>query len=273
MVLTDGGWVYEIFINLRVVLIKWVYTQGVIIMRIEIKFRPAGEGTVLPFNYNYDVYTQIIQKISLVSPELAYDVDSSHVDQFTFSRIMVRKRELIPEKGIRILSDDVSLYFSSSNTELIKAVVEGFVEDPVLRVGEATLMAENVKVLREPRIKERMLFSTLSPVMVRTVKLDGEQMKIWDLYPSDELFFEKLRKVMLTRYLAIFGDMPSDRDFSLEVIKFKPVRIVVKDMYYRGSLMIFRYEGSVEIAKFGYENGFGEKTRYGFGMVKVIDER
>ncbi|NJF24058.1 hypothetical protein E3E33_10780, partial [Thermococcus sp. GR5] len=80
---------------------------------------------------------------------------------------------------------------------------------------------------------------------------------------------------------AIMGSMPEDRDFSIDVIKFKPVRILVKDTYYRGSLMIFRYRGSLmifryrgslEIARFGYENGFGEKTRYGFGMVKVIDE-
>ncbi len=74
------------------------------------------------------------------------------------------------------------------------------------------------------------------------------------------------------RYSAIMGTMPEERDFTIDVIKFKPVRILVRDTYYRGSLMIFRYRGSLEIARFGYENGFGEKTRYGFGMVKVIDE-
>ncbi|MEO2151729.1 MAG: CRISPR-associated endoribonuclease Cas6, partial [Thermococcus sp.] len=47
-------------------------------MRIEIKLRPAEEGTILPFNYNYEVYTQILEKIYLVSPELAHEVETSH---------------------------------------------------------------------------------------------------------------------------------------------------------------------------------------------------
>ncbi|NJE29842.1 CRISPR-associated endoribonuclease Cas6 [Thermococcus sp. 18S1] len=241
-------------------------------MRVEIKFRPAEEGTILPFNYNYDVYTQLVAKMAIVSPEIAREAEVSHVDYFTFSRIMVRKRELIPDRGIRVLSDDVSLYISSSSNELIKAVVEGFIDSPVLQIGDATFIADDIKVLKEPRIKESALFSTLSPIMVRTVKLSGNRMKIWDLYPNEESFFDKLRKVMLMRYSAIMGEMPEERDFSIDVVKFKPVRILVKDTYYRGSLMIFRYTGSSEIARFGYENGFGEKTRYGFGMVKVIDE-
>ncbi|ASA78227.1 MULTISPECIES: CRISPR-associated endoribonuclease Cas6 [Thermococcus] len=241
-------------------------------MRVEIKFRPAKEGTILPFNYNYDVYAQLLEKMAIVSPEIAREAEVSHVDYFTFSRIMVRKRELIPDKGIKVLSDDVSLYVSSSSSELIKAVVEGFIDSPVLQLGDAAFIADDIKILKEPRIRDGALFSTLSPIMVRTVKLSGNKMKIWDLYPSEEAFFDKLRKVMLMRYSAIVGAMPEEKDFTIDVIKFKPVRILVRDTYYRGSLMIFRYHGSLEIARFGYENGFGEKTRYGFGMVKVIDE-
>jgi CRISPR-associated endoribonuclease Cas6 len=241
-------------------------------MRVEIKFRPAEEGTILPFNYNYDIYAQLIEKMAIVSPEIAKEAETSHVDYFTFSRMMVRKRELIPDRGIRVLSDDVSLYVSSSSSELIKAVVEGFIDSPVLQIGEGKFIAEDVKILKEPKITRSALFSTLSPIMVRTVKLSGNKMKIWDLYPNEDAFFDKLRKVMLMRYSAIMGTMPEEKDFSIEVIKFKPVRILVRDTYYRGSLMIFRYAGSEEIARFGYENGFGEKTRYGFGMVKVIDE-
>jgi len=241
-------------------------------MRVEIKFRPGEENTVLPFNYNYDVYNQLLKKISIVSPELARDVETSHIDHFTFSRLMVRKRELLPDRGIRVLSEDVSLYVSSMSGELIKALVEGFIDDPILSVGDAVFIVENAKVLREPKITSGALFSTLSPIMVRTVKLSGERMKIWDLYPSEEAFFDKLRKVMMMRYSAVVGEMPEDTEFSVDVVKFKPVRILVRDTYYRGSLMIFRYHGSVELAQFGYDNGFGEKTRYGFGMVKLIDE-
>ncbi|WP_297508012.1 CRISPR-associated endoribonuclease Cas6 [Thermococcus sp.] len=240
-------------------------------MRVEIKLRPAEDDTLLPFNYNYDVYTQLLEKISIVSPELAREVEASQVDYFTFSRIMIRKREIVPERGIRVLSDDVSLYVSSHSPEVIKAISEGFIDSPTLRIEDATFIAEDVRVLREPKLKGNSLFSTLSPILVRTVRLVDGKMKVWDLYPDDPMFQDKLRKVMLLRYSTLYGEMPPNKDFRIEVIKFKPVRILVRNVYYRGSLMVFRYSGSEEIAKLGYENGFGEKTRYGFGMVKVIE--
>lgn len=241
-------------------------------MRIEIKLRPIGEDPILPFNYNYEVYRQIVDKITLISPDIAKEVELSHVDHFTFSRILVRKRELLPERGIRILSDTVSLYISSHSPEVIQAIVEGFMTSPSMKIGETDFVADDIKPLKEPKIYNGVLFSTLSPIIVRTVKFENNRMKIWDLYPSEPTFFDKLRKVMLLRYSELYGHTPEDSAFKVEVVKFKPVRILVADTYYRGSLMIFRYFGSQEIARFGYDLGFGEKTRYGFGMVKVIDE-
>jgi len=240
-------------------------------MRVEIKLRPSREDTVLPFNYNYDVYTQIVDKIALFYPDIAAEVERSHVDLFTFSRILVRKRQLIPDRGIKVLSNEVSLYVSSHSPDLIKAVVEGFVESPTLELGDAVFLAENARILKEPKIGGEVLFSTLSPILVRSVKLVDGRMKVWDLYPDDEMFADKLRKVMLMRYMAIYGDSPGEKGFDIEVLKFKPVRILVRDSYFRGSLMVFRYRGSRELARLGYDIGFGEKTRYGFGMVKVID--
>lgn len=242
-------------------------------MRIEIKLRPVGENPILPFNYNYEVYRQIVEKVALVDPEIARKIEVGHVDLMTFSRILVRKRELLPEEGIRILSDTVSLYVSSYSPEIIKAMVEGFMINPAMKIGLTDFVAEDVKPLREPNIKSTVMFSTLSPIVVRTVKFSEGRMKIWDLYPDEPTFFDKFRKVMLLRYTELYGTTPEDSSFSIEVIKFKPVRLLVAETYYRGSLMVFRYSGSREIAKFGYDLGFGEKTKYGFGMVKVIDEK
>ena len=241
-------------------------------MRIEVKLRPVGEDPILPFNYNYEVYKQIVDKIALISPELAREVEVGHSDLFTFSRILVRKRELLPERGIRVLSDTVSLYISSHSPQIIGNITEGFMLSPAMRIGDTDFIADDIKSLKEPEMHDGMLFSTLSPIVVRTVKFTNNKMKIWDLYPSEPAFFDKLRNVMLLRYLELYGEMPSDSAFRIDVVKFKPVRILVAESYYRGSLMIFRYYGSAEIAKFGYDLGFGEKTRYGFGMVKSIDE-
>ena len=241
-------------------------------MRIEIRLRPIEGDTVLPFNYNYEVYSQLVSKISIVSPGLAKEIETSTVDPFTFSRIMVRRRELVPEMGIRILSDEVSLYVSSYSQDIIRGIAEGFLEDPHFEIKNASFMAEDIRVLKEPRFKSPLLFSTLSPILVRTVKFVNGKMRIWDLYPNDDAFFDKLRKILLRNYSTLYGKMPEERDFRINVLKFKPVRILVKDTYYRSSLMVFEYSGSLELARLAYEIGFGERTRYGFGMVKVIDE-
>jgi len=242
-------------------------------MRVEIKLRPIGERPVLPFNYNYEVYRQILDKIALIDEDLAKRIDNSHVGLFTFSRIMVRNRRLLPETGIQILSDTVSLYVSSSFTDVMGAVIEGFMISPGLKLGDTSFNADEVKPLKEPNISRRVLFSTLSPVIVRSVRVSEGRMHIWDLYPSDDAFQDKLRKVMLLRYKEITGEALSDASFEINVVKFKPVRILMRDSYYRGSLMIFEYRGSEELAMFGYENGFGEKTKYGFGMVKILESK
>ncbi|NPA47280.1 MAG: CRISPR-associated endoribonuclease Cas6 [Thermococci archaeon] len=242
-------------------------------MRVEIKLRPLGERPVLPFNYNYEVYRQILEKIAIIDEDLARKIDSSHVGLFTFSRIMVRNRRLLPETGIQILSDTVSLYVSSSFTDVMGAVIEGFMISPGLKLGGTPFNADEVKPLKEPTPGRRVLFSTLSPIMVRSVRVSEGRMHIWDLYPSDDAFQDKLRKVMLLRYKEITGEALSDASFEINVVKFKPVRILMKNSYYRGSLMIFEYRGSRELAMFGYENGFGEKTQYGFGMVKILESK
>jgi len=241
-------------------------------MRIEIKLKPENKNLIVPFNYNDEIHDQLLEKIFLAAPDLAKILQTEYKDYFTFSRIMIREREIIPEEGIKVLSDDVSLYISSSLNEVIKSIAEGFVSSPILKIGKATFSMVKIEILREPTISDGTLFSTLSPIVVRTAKFEDNKVKIWDLYPNNEGFQDKLRKIMLTKFSEIYGKLPEDTDFHIDVIKFKPVRIKVGKTYYRGSLMVFRYYGSKEIGKFGYENGFGDKTSYGFGMVKVIDE-
>ncbi|AAL80517.1 CRISPR-associated endoribonuclease Cas6 [Pyrococcus furiosus DSM 3638] len=241
-------------------------------MRIEIKLLPLQDNPVIPFNYNYELYSQIVEKAGAIEPRIVKLLESPH-GYWTFSRIIIRKREIIPEKGIKILSDDISLYISSSNKEIIKGIVEGIEKSPEFKIGDVGFLVADIKALKSKEIKNVNIFSTLSPIVVRTVKFEGDKLKHWDLYPHDELFLDRLRKVMLLRYHEVMGDLPEDKDFRIELIKFKPTRLIVKDSYIRGSLMVFRYYGSKEIAKFGYENGFGEKTNLGFGMVKIIEEQ
>nr|3QJP_A Chain A, An RAMP protein binding different RNA substrates [Pyrococcus horikoshii] len=239
-------------------------------MRIEVKLLPLKDNPILPFNYNYEVYSQILEKVNSIEPTIAKLLSSPH-GFWTFSRIIVRKRKILPDKGIEILSDDVSLYISSSNEDIIRAIAEAVEKSPEFKIGELSFLVGDIKAIKVKELGKENVFSTLSPIVVRTVKFEGNKLRHWDLYPHDELFMDRLRKVMILRYSEVMGETPKDRDFTIEVLKFKPTRLMVGSSYIRGSLMVFRYAGSEEIARFGYENGFGEKTGLGFGMVKLIE--
>ncbi len=66
---------FETLINLFDVGYIGTTMEGGSIMRIEIKLRPAEVGTILPFNYNYEVYSQLLEKVYLVSPELGKELN------------------------------------------------------------------------------------------------------------------------------------------------------------------------------------------------------
>jgi len=240
----------------------------VINLRIEIKFKPRN-SKLLPFNYNHYLYSAILERITIVDPELLPIVEAESFSALTFSRLLVRDRKVLPDKGI-VLGSTVSLYVSSSWPEIVRTIAKGFRKKPEVKVGDAVLRCNGVKFFREPKFGDSLLFSTLSPVVVRTYMGENSRIRVWDLYPDDLDFTVKLKRIMLRRYLHLFGHLPEERDFSIDVLRFKPVRTLVGNVYYRGSLIVFRFKGSKDIAKFGYENGFGNFTKLGFGMVKVV---
>lgn len=184
---------------------------------------------------------------------------------------MVRKREFIFEVGIRVFFDDVFFYVFFYFVDVIYVIVEGFFDDFFLKIKDVIFIVDDVKVLKEFEFKGFVFFLMFSLIFVRMVKFVNGRMKVWDFYFDDEMFFDKFRKIMFMCYLSIYGRMFENKEFKIEVFKFKFVWIFVRDIYYRSFFMVFKYFGLFELVWLGYEMGFGEKICYGFGMVKVID--
>jgi len=113
------------------------------------------------------------------------------------------------------------------------------------------------------------VFSTISPIIVRTVHEEKGKLRIHDLYPTDIKFYENLRSNLIKKYKKLYNEERENILFS-KPFSTKFMRIQIKNTYHRASLMVFEAKGDRKLLMLGYETGFGEKNSMGFGMVKVV---
>ncbi|MDI9623603.1 MAG: CRISPR-associated endoribonuclease Cas6 [Candidatus Aenigmatarchaeota archaeon] len=194
---------------------------------------------------------------------------------FTFSEFYVMKRRalkdyLLAENG------EIGLYISSPNEEFIKNLVEGFLTNPHVTFLNKKMWVEKVALLRKPKIKKRMKFRTLSPIIVRTLKEKNGKLKQWDLNPADLKFYENLQKNLINKYTAFHGEYKGDEYMKIfpETRSIKRKRIKVPkegaETYHRAYHMRFEIEADPRLLEFAYDCGLGEKNSMGFGMVAKV---
>jgi len=238
-------------------------------MRLKITFRCLSPKLV-PINYNHFLAGALYGKIKRSDPDYAFRIHSSCGYKFyTFSWLMCEDRKI--KSNCIEFKGRVVLYVSSPEYNLITRIVEGLVEEPFLRIKKSVLDVDQIEILPLPNFSGEHVFATLSPIIVRSVKLVNGERKPFELYPNDSKFYENLKRNLQRKYQSFYGS-PALGDFEIvKILSFEPKRIKVKDTYHRCSLMRFRVHGSPELLKFAYEAGLGEKNAMGFGMVKLTE--
>lgn len=232
---------------------------------MRVKTSLTGRG-LIPFNYNLALAGAVYGAVKRVNTELASQIHSStECKHFTFSLLQVPERKISPE-GIYV-EDGCYFLVSSPVREVIQSFVEGILESPV-RIGGVHFEVESVEVLGSPEFDGGCVFSTLSPIIVRTVKEENGKKRIVDLYPTDAKFYENLKGNLVRKYTRFYGEEKKNISFSMP-FSTKFMRIQIKETFHRASLMRFEVKGDRELLRLGYEAGFGEKNSMGFGMVKV----
>ena len=237
-------------------------------MRLRFSFI-AEKPQIIPINYNYNLASLIYRRIEATDSDLSLSLHKPHVIKFfTFSKLMAKRKVLF---GDQMKVDD-KLYFdfSSPKKEITVALVNGMLEKPNVKIANANFILEEVKVLREPEIRSKEIFSTLSPISVTTVKDENGHRKIVDLYPRKPKFYENIKRNLIKKYTLLYGKEPENDDLEIKAKKVKPKRIKIKNTFHRCSEMVFEARGNKELLKIGYQAGFGERNSMGFGMVKII---
>jgi len=242
-------------------------------MRLKIDLSSSNRNYLIPYNYNHILSAIIYRKIADLdlAAKLHFSKDFKF---FTFSQIYFSDWKRT-KKGI--ISKDGKLYFyiSSPNEQLIKSLVEGHLESTEVDFKGKKLLVEQIELLKSPSFKENMKLKTMSPVSASIKREIDGKLKIWDLGPGDERFYESVQKNLVNKYTSFYGDYDGDRWVRIKpnMKTAKRRRIEIKGDFHRGYMMEFEMEADPRLVEFAYECGLGERNSMGFGMVDTIQNK
>ncbi len=237
-------------------------------MRLKVTLDKTSQPSCIPINCSYHLASAIYRAIERADPNLSLELHKPNTPKFfTFSKLMVPNRKFRIEKDKMFLEDDkIHFFFSTMKSELAEKLVEGLFMDPEIKIADSNFVVSEVEILREKEIGNKAEFVTLSPIHVSKFK-DG---KTIDLYPTEKEFYDVLVSNLIEKYILFYKRTPESTEVNIEVTKFKPKRIMIKNTWHRCVEMVFKAEGDPELLEIGYKAGFGAKNSMGFGMVKVV---
>ncbi|NMC68261.1 MAG: CRISPR-associated endoribonuclease Cas6 [Spirochaetales bacterium] len=133
------------------------------------------------------------------------------------------------------------------------------------------MLVEQIELLKKPEFKEKMKMRTMSPVSASIKREVDGKLKIWDLGPGDERFYESVQKNLVNKYVSFYGDYDGSNWVRLrpDMSSAKRRRIEIKRDFHRGYMMEFEMEADARLLEFAYYCGLGERNSMGFGMVKL----
>ncbi len=242
-------------------------------MRFRIVMTPERDGNslnpILPYNYAYAIGSMFYQLLIDHNNEYKALHDSSGFKFFTFSRLEIPRRKPL-RTGLMILSNDVYLWFSSVNRGVAKSFAECILANSRLEICNLTFRVVGISVPQEINLEDnRVTFSTMSPIILRTVNTVNGSAKTWDLSPDDERFGMYLSRNLRRKYSQYYGKDITEDVKVVDISRVHSKRITLDGIYHRAHLMNITLEGPPELLEFAYDCGLGEKNSMGFGMVRI----
>jgi CRISPR-associated endoribonuclease Cas6 len=241
-------------------------------MRLKMHLK-SKKRLLIPFNYNHVISSIIYKKIA--DFKLARELHSSKTFKFfTFSQLNIPQRKITKE-GIITRNGTMNLEISSPNEHLIKSLIEGNLADLHINFKGKQLFVEKIELLPEPQIKKHISVKTISPIIIRTKKESDGKLKTWELTPADQKFYTAIENNLIKKYKQFHKKTTNNRiSISSKMTYVKRKRISIEKnntkTFHRAFMMDLELEGDINLLKFAYDVGLGEKGSLGFGMIKII---
>ncbi len=237
--------------------------------RLKLNFersRVSGSPAV-PFDYKYILYSNLLNKILSVDSKLSESIhEGSFKRAFVLSNLFFSR-----SKGSinAFNSRKFHFYLTSRDSSVLKAILDGFLTDPVLKFPKSSYVLKNV----EREVYEDVdSFSILSPLVFRSK--DGNY-----IYPKDLNLIDKFIGDSLVRVASALNISLGDPKVSIEHNCDNLESCFKKRIYHIHNTPIVgwipadksvRIKVSDPIAKrVAFYMGLGDRTHLGFGMVGV----
>lgn len=218
-------------------------------MRIFIKIR--SENKPVPFNYQPAI-TGAVHK--WIGENAIHDKTS----MYSFSWLKGGRKN---GAGL-IFENETSFEFSAHDNGLIKSVVKGIQNDPIINYG---LEVSEIVIQETPEFSGRETFFVASPVLVKRTEQEREIHFTYEQLEADKLLTETL-KTKLKRAGLDDGNIQLAFDRSYNGAKTKLV--YYKSIGNKTNICPVIIEGSPEQIAFAWNVGVGNSTGIGFGALK-----
>ncbi|HLP48417.1 MAG TPA: CRISPR-associated endoribonuclease Cas6 [Candidatus Kapabacteria bacterium] len=245
-------------------------------MRIKINLL-SQPAIAIPIDYNYNIYMTLrrylFDYLSAAKPKLLNRYKKTLPD-FTFSQLMIPGRKV--ELGfIEITGTYLSFYVSSCDDSFIEYLARA-----VNRVGEFPVhnkkfKLKKIEVIDPPQFSAGMNFRMLSPLLLVRLKDD----KVVFVRPGDNDLNEIFSTRLAAKYNALFKTNYTGKDIVIQLDQGYIERkknltrlLTIHNIDYKTIFSPIRLIGAADLIKFAYDNGIGEKTQYGLGMIETVED-
>lgn len=219
-------------------------------MRLYLKL--SKNTNTIPFNYQ-ELLTGTIHKWIGENNE-----EHGKSGQYCFSWL---QNTVTNKNGIE-LRQNAYFFISSGNTELIKKIIKGILDDPTMFNG---VSVKDVQIKNTPEFGTSEKFLMASPVLLK--EKQDERIRHITLNDND---FEKALTNNLKRKLDKVGIGSKGLTVNLDPeTNFRQTKLITyKGIKNRTSLAPIIINGNPEQIAFAWEVGLGNSTGIGFGALK-----
>jgi CRISPR-associated endoribonuclease Cas6 len=251
-------------------------------LRTRIIFSLKNRGAYVPFHHQY-LLAQVIKGLLVFGPNKSY----LDFNQFNFSGLKGQTK--VSRKGLHYYSSKVTLVFACSDKPFLDYFIARLFEQKEIIVGNLHLTPESTEAEEPVKIADESRFLCISPIVLIPATFNDESGKKFILPESDE-FSDLLYESTLSRMEATGKYTPeqltsfykfqivADSDYiqRIQASHKKFARIYPlfeNDIKFevRGYTFPFTLYAAKEVQQFVYENGLGQFTYKGFGMLDIAN--
>lgn len=211
------------------------------------------------------IYATFTKRMAKKLHDIGFRVGNKRIKLFTFSVIFGRHRE----KGRTItFKPPIHFYFTTALPNVLSSFLKGLMKKGKMRIGKYELWVHMIEE-REVRAQNEVDLKTLSPLVVSV--RDGRKHKY--LAPSDERFFDIIKKNLYRKLIAKLGKEVVSENLNIEILPlFKNRRWRKVVTFFKGTPItawegMLKLRGSKKLIELALVAGLGARNAQGFGMM------